>query len=194
MTDLNKCRVSPAGNIITARCKISFPNLFTARKFDETDEKAKYSASFLIPPAADISLLIEGVKKAAADKWGTALPPKLKSPFLKAGEYESTGDFEGWTLLRTSAITKPGIVDASGKNIGDESEIYPGRWCLASLRPYAYEHKKGGKGVSFGLQNVQMLEHDEPIGGRARAESEFEQVDTVESSSGSKQSADSVFG
>ncbi len=48
--------------------------------------------------------------------------------------------------------------------------------------------------MSFGLQNVQMLEHDEPIGGRARAESEFEQVDTVESSSGSKQSADSVFG
>ena len=48
----------------------------------------------------------------------------------------------------------------------------------------------GNKGVSFGLQNVQILDNDEAWGGtRARAEDEFE---PVESAAGATK-GDSIF-
>jgi hypothetical protein len=192
MIDFNKCRVSPAGNIITPKARLSFPVLFTAKKFNEAEEKAKFGASFLIPPGADLTLLKQAAEKAAKEKWGDTPPKGLKNPFLKAGDFESSSDFEGWTLIRATAITKPGLVDARGENVSEESETYPGRWCVASLRAFTWE-RKTGKGVSFGLQNIQLLDHDEPLGGRARAESEFEPVDVPAAADGKKESADSVF-
>jgi Protein of unknown function (DUF2815) len=47
---------------------------------------------------------------------------------------------------------------------GDASEVYGGRWCVATLRPYAYNAKQN-KGVALGLQRVQLLQHDDRIGG-----------------------------
>ncbi len=180
MTDFTKCRVSAAGNIITPKARMSFPNVFVAKAFEE-GQKAKFGLSILIPPNADISLLKEAAAKVAKEKWGGKLPDKMKNPFLKAGEYDTTRDFEGWTLIRTTAVSKPGIVNAAGQNVTEESEVYPGRWCSASVRAFAWEMKTG-KGVSFGLQNIQLLDHDEPLGGHARAETEFAPVDGAASS------------
>jgi len=195
MIDFNKCRVAASGNIISPKCRLSFPKLFVAEEFEPGDGKKFFSASLLIPPSADLDLLLKATKQTAIEKFGEKLPPKLKSPFLKAEEVPSSADFEGWTLMRVKSKAKPGIVDASGKNIEDESDVYAGRWACVSLRPYAYDHPKGGKGVSFDLQNVQLLDHDEVLGrGHARAENEFEPVDMPASGDGSKKSADSVFG
>lgn len=192
-TDFTKARLSKSGNLITPKARMSFPTLFTAKAAKGSD-KEKYSLSLLIPPTADISLLIEAVKKVATEKWGEKLPAKLKSPFLKAEDYEYEGYEAGWVLVRCTSLQKPGLVDATGGNVDEEREAYPGRWCVASLRPFAYDNS-GNRGVSFGLQNVQLLDHDEPIGGRARAEDEFEPVDVpVDAATGNKQSADSVFG
>jgi hypothetical protein len=191
--DLTKCRVSKSGNIITPKARLSFPQMFTAKTPPGSD-KAKFGCTLLIPPTADISLLIEAAKKCATEKWGAELPKKLKSPFLKAEDYEYEGYEQGWVVLRPTSLQKPGLVDASGNNVDEESQVYPGRWCVASLRPFAYD-TNGNRGVSFGLQNVQLLDHDEPIGGRARAEDEFEPVATAEAgAAGGKASADSVFG
>lgn len=195
MVDLNKCRVSPAGNIITPKARLSFPNLFTAKPFEDGDDKKFFSTSILIPPGADITLLRQAAEKAAKEKFGENPKGKLKSPFLNAGDIASSSDFEGWTLIRTKSLSKPGVVAATGQNVVDESDVYAGRWAAISLRPYAYDHPKGGKGVSFDLQNVQLLDHDDPIGNsKPRAENEFEPVDMPENADGSKKSADSVFG
>lgn len=195
MTDLNKCRVAASGNIITAKCRMSFPNLFTAKPFEDGDDKKFFSLSLLIPGTADISLLKQAAEKCAKEKFGDKMPPKLKNPFLKAGDIASSAEFEGWTLIRTKTLAKPGVVDAAGKNVIDEADAYAGRWAVVSLRPYAYDHPKGGKGVSFDLQNVQLLDHDDPLGNsKPRAESEFEPVDVAENADGSKKPADSVFG
>lgn len=191
MTDFTKCRVSQAGNIITPKARLSFPQVFTAKAAPGSD-KLKFSVSLLIPPTSDIGLLIDAVKKTAAEKWGDKLPAKLKSPFLKAEDFEYDGYEEGWVLLRATSLQKPGIVDATGQNCDEESQVYPGRWCVASLRPFAYD-TNGNRGVSFGLQNIQLLDHDDPIGGRARAENEFEPVEVATGTDGKKKSADSVF-
>lgn len=192
VTDHNACQLTKAGNIITPKARMSFPNLFVAKAF-EAGDKPKYNLSLLIPPGSDLSLLEKAAADAAGEEWGSTIPKGLKSPFLDAGSKESTAQFEGWTLIRVSAISKPGIVGPSAKNVTDESEVYAGRWCVASLRPFCYEFK-GSKGVSFGLQNVQLLDHDEPIGGRARAEDEFSPVPGAVAAVKGGASADAVFG
>lgn len=192
MTDLTKCRVSKSGNIITAKGRLSFCAQLTEAKADKKG-KLKFGTSFLLPPTADLSILRKAAEDCAKEKWGDKLPAKLKSPFLKAEEYEYEGYEEGWILIRPSSIQKPGIVDASGKNVDDDSDVYPGRWAALSLRPFTYD-VDGNRGVAFGLQNVQLLDHDTNIAGRTRAEDEFEAVDVPANADGSKKSADSVFG
>lgn len=186
------CRETKTGNIITPKCRLSFPNLFTARTPPGSD-KEKYSVSMLIPPDADVALLKKAAAACAREKWGDKLPAKMKTPFLDAGDYEYEGYVAGWLLVRASSIQKPGIVRADGSTVTDESEVYPGRWACVSLRPFVYD-TNGNRGVSFGLQNVQLLDHDEAIGGRAKAEDEFEPVEDAGADGGAVDSADDIFG
>lgn len=177
--DFKACRTSKAGNIITPKCRMSFPVLFDPKAPPNSGDNAKkrFSIALLIPPGCDLTLLKENAKQAAIENWGeNKIPGNLKSPFLDAGKYEYNGYEDGWVLLRPTTLNKPGLVNAKGENVTDESEVYPGRWCVASLRAYAYD-VSGNRGISFGLQNIQLLDHDEPLGGRARAEDEFAPVE-----------------
>lgn len=187
MVDYNTCRETKTGNILTPKARMSYPNLLEARAMEGAEPK--YSVSLLVPPSADLTLLKQAALKCAKEKWGENMPKSLKSPFLDAEEKgEGKEGYEaGWALLRPSTKQKPGVVDARGANITDEGDIYPGRWCVASLRPFAYD-VNGNKGVSFGLQNVQVLDHDDPIGGRSRPDDDFEYEEGVDGT------ADDVFG
>lgn len=189
--DFKTCRESKAGNIITPKCRMSFPVLLEPQyPPNMTTGKKRYSIALLIPEGCDLTLLKNEATKAAKEKWGDKIPANMKTPFLDAGKYEYNGYTAGATLLRPTTLNKPGLVNAKGENVTDEQEIYPGRWCVASLRAYAYD-VSGNRGVSFGLQNIQLLDHDEPLGGRARAEDEFA---PVEGTDGAKPaSADGLF-
>lgn len=213
MVDFNKARESVGGNVITPKAKISYPYLLEPNPRAKThDGKSKYTTSILIPPGADITLLKQAAEKAAREEFGERLEGlissgKFKSPFLDAYAKSKTeknpgGDewAKGWVLIRSSSIQKPGVVDHMNNNVDDASQIYPGRWACISLRPFTYS-TDGNIGVSFGLQNVQLLDHDDPIAGTAvRAENEFEQVDLGGGAEGGEdkpaegRSADSVFG
>lgn len=186
--DFKKCRETKSGNVVTPKARMSFPSLFTPRTPPGSD-KAKYQLSLLIPADCDISLLKQAAQKAAKEKWGDKMPKQLKSPFLDAGDHEYEGYVAGMVLIRANSLQKPGVINAAGEHVTDESEVYPGRWCCASLRAFAYD-TSGNRGVAFGLQNVQLLDHDEPIGGRSRAEDDFEPV-PVEG--GTKEDAGSLF-
>lgn len=209
--DFKKCRETKGGNIITPKARLSYPNLFTPNARAKTqDGKLKYTLSVLIPPDADIGPLKAAAEKAAIDEFGAE---KMKSlvemkrfniPWLDAFEKSRTeknpaGDeqFKGWTLLRVTSLQKPQIVNAKLENVDDESEVYPGRWACVSLRPFAYPARTGGNaGVSFGLRNVQLLDHDTPLAGsNVQAQDEFEPVDTDggEDAPSEGATADSVF-
>ncbi len=63
---------------------------------------------------------------------------------------------------------------ANGERCSTPQEIYAGRWAVITVRPFTWSHPTGGNGVSFGLSNVLLLDHDDPIGSvRANAEAEF---------------------
>ena len=60
----------------------------------------------------------------------------------------------------------------------DPSKVFGGCWARAQVHAYAYD-KKGNQGVSFGLNNLQLVpagdRPDEPFGGN-RAEDAFDAV------------------
>ncbi len=213
MVDFNACRMTSAGNIVTPKARLSYPYLLEPSPTSKTkDGKNKYTLAILIPPSADISMLKKAAGEAAIEEFGAEKVKTLmglgqfNTPFLDAfaksrTEKNPAGDeqFRDWVLIRATSVQKPGIVDASANNIDDASQVYPGRWACVSLRPFTYQARAGGHaGVSFGLQNVQLLDHDTPLAGSAvRAEDEFSPVETGDpvSDGGSEgASADSVFG
>lgn len=210
MVDFNTCVETKSGNIRTPKCRLSYvyfesPNPKAKVTSGTHAGKLKYTVSLLIPKAADIGMLKRAAEAAAIEEFGAekfkALVEagKFNTPFLDAFKASKTeknpgGDerLQDFILLRTDSLTRPGILEANGQPIGDDySGVYAGRWAFATLNPSAYPSIDGGKpGVKFYLGNIQLLDHDERLGGgRPNAEDEFEPVNVAAGAS-----TDSVFG
>lgn len=189
-------------NILSPIARLSFPVLFSPKaaggKNAKPDADKKFSLSLLIPPECDIDMLKKAAGDAAMAEWGSkAKDMKIKSPFLKAEDYKYEGYIAGWRLIRASSKTKPKVVEARNGVIEpvteDDAEIvYPGRWCTVSLNPFTYDNT-GNKGVTFGLNNVMLLHHDDSLGGRMSAEDEFEAPGGDFGVTGGNVSVDSLF-
>lgn len=155
-------------NLLTPPFRGGFVALFKPSKPKDTQQDPKYSIRACFPPDTDLSALKEAAKQAAIEKWGDKIPKALRSPFRLNEELETpvVGIGDDWIIMTfsSSADRKPGLVDQKLEEIIDESQVYSGAWFRAQVRPFAYE-QAGNKGVSFGLQNVQKLKDDEPIGG-----------------------------
>jgi hypothetical protein len=54
----------------------------------------------------------------------------------------------------------------------DTSEIYSGVYARVSLSFYAF-NSNGNKGIACGLQNIQKVRDGESLGGRTKAEDDF---------------------
>lgn len=189
MTDLMKCRETESGNIHTPKGRMVFPALFKPQlPKGETDEsKAKYQITLLFPEDADLTLLEEAIDEKMADEFKAAdiKRGKIKTPFLDTADQERYAEYadDYPVMIRLNANFKPDVVTPNGKGTVDEDdeadEVYGGRWARVSVRPFAWSHPTGGKGVSLGLQNVQLLDHDEPIaGGRVKGVNEFAPVES----------------
>lgn len=169
-----------SGNIRTPRGRILYPALFKPRnQKGETDkEKAKYQCGLLIPKGSDIKAMEKAVAEA---REGLPKMAKIKLPFLKTEDQPTLAEYadDYPILIRCNSTYKPEVVGPTGKAIAEEDEadeVYMGRWGRLSVRAFTY-NRPDSKGVSFGLQNAQMLDHADPIaGGRARAEAEFDAV------------------
>lgn len=70
-----------------------------------------------------------------------------------------------------SSKQRPGLVDRNKQPILTEEEFYPGCWARATVTAYSYDNV--GKGVAFGLHNIQKLGDDENFTGRVAAEEDF---------------------
>jgi len=171
------CSETKAGTLLLPAGRLSYPNLLVARAMEgEPADKAKFSTSLMLPPDADLTLALAWVEKIAKEKWGANIG-KVRRPFLKHAEKTEDAELAAAfpVLIRMSSANKPNVVFGNGEPCTIADEIYPGRWARVSVRAYAWEHKANGRGVSFGLSNVQLLDHDDRIGGgRAKVEDEFE--------------------
>lgn len=184
-SDRTSCKLLSSGNIRLPRARLYYPWFFKPqlRKGETDQSKAKYQTTVLLPKGVEMAILLKAVDDCATDKWGADYAKKLKvkKPFLKTEDQPKMAELvEDYPVfLRLNSKDRPGIVFANGATC-DESkshEVYGGRWAFVSVRPFAYD-TDGNKGISLGLQNVQLLEDDDRLGGgRVSAESEFESAD-----------------
>jgi len=187
-------------NIITPDFRAAFISVFKAtsmKNADGTINKPKYSIRAAFPPTANLAPLKKEATMVANEKWGeNKIPKTLRSPFRLNSELENpvAGIGDDWVIMSFSANEdrRPGIVDAKLQDIIDDSDVYSGAWYRAQVRAFAYD-QAGNKGVSFGLQNVQKLRDDDPLGnGRIPASKAFEPVEGA--MTGGAKTATSIFG
>lgn len=171
--------------VITGKVRFSYVHVFEPHAM-EVGQEAKYSLCILIPKSdkatlGSIKTAIEAAKAAGTAKWGGKLPANLKLP-LRDGD-EERADFEGFPghyFLNASSKTKPGVVDAKLNPIIDSTELYSGCYGRASINFYAF-NTAGNRGIACGLNNVQKLADGDYLGGRSRAEDDFDAIDDADS-------------
>lgn len=179
-------RLLESGNLLTPKGRILYPSLYkpTLPKGEKDENKARFQISLLIPKGADISALENAINEAINDNVSEKVrkTTKVKKPILKTEDQPRFAEFaEDYPhMIRCAAKFKPDVVGPTLKPVAEDDEadeVYSGRYARLSVRPFFYDHPTGGKGVSLGLQNVQLLDHADPIaGGRVRADAEFESV------------------
>jgi Enterobacter phage Enc34, ssDNA-binding protein len=172
------------GEFLTPRCRMVYPALLKPRiPMNATVGTPKYSVTFLVPAMANLDVLKEAVDELRIRKLGKTA--KLAHEvFIPTSKFDKLREFADQypTLIRLSAteefppfLFKPNTQPLDRATCG-EDEIYGGRWAVAAIKPYVYTKPSGG--IAFGLQRLQLLDHDEPIaGGRVTSSEGFDTFD-----------------
>ena len=144
----------------------------------------KYSVSLIIPKsdtktvekiqAAIQAAYEEGQSKLKGNGKSVPALSVLKTP-LRDGDMERPDDpaYADSYFINANSATAPGIVDADRNPIMERSEVYSGVYGRASINLYAF-NSNGNKGIACGLNNLQKIRDGEPLGGKSRAEGDFE--------------------
>lgn len=177
--------------VVTGKVRLSYCNLFQPRAVEEGQE-AKYSCTILVPKSdkatiQKIKAAIEAAKLAGADTLkdkNGKVPASVKTPVHDGdGEKPNGGEYgeecHGHYVINASSKQKPGIVDIKLNEILDSTEVYSGCYGKVSINFYAFS-KSGNKGIACGLNNVQKIADGDYLGGRSRAEDDFEAMDDEE--------------
>ena len=143
----------------------------------------KFSVSLIIPKSdtatiAKVKAAIQAAYEEGASKLkgnGKSVPQlsALKTP-LRDGDLERPDDeaYANAYFINANSATAPGIVDADRQPIIDHSEVYSGVYGRASINFYAF-NSNGNRGIACGLNNLQKIRDGEPLGGKSRAEDDF---------------------
>ena len=176
----HKNAVNPA-KVITGVCRLSYANIWQAKSIN--GGAPKYSASVLIPKSdtktvAKVKAAIQAAYEEGEGKLkgnGKTAPSlaSLKTPF-RDGDTERPDDeaYAGHWFINANSNTAPGVVDANREPIYDTSEIYSGVYARVSLSFYAF-NSNGNRGIACALQNIQKVRDGEALGGKSKAEDDF---------------------
>lgn len=176
--------------VVTGKVRLSYAHLFEPYAANE-DQDPKYSTVILIPKSDTKTLkALEQAQRAALEngknsKFGGKIPAKWTNTLRDGDEeadLERNPEYEGMMFMSVTAKTQPGIVDRQVQPILDSTEVYSGCYARVSINAFPFS-VQGNKGVSFGLNHVQKLEDGEPLGGRSRADDDFDALDDEDDNS-----------
>lgn len=176
---------NPTKVITGINTRWSYANVWDPKAID--GGKPKYSVSLIIPK--DDTATIDKIKAAIQAAYeegqsklkgnGKSVPPlaAIKNP-LRDGDIEKPDDetYANSYFINANSGTAPGIVDADRNPILDRSEMYSGVKGRASINLYAY-NVNGNRGIACGLNNLQKISDGTPLGGKSRAEDDFDTED-----------------
>lgn len=129
----------------------------------------------LLIPKEDTDTLakLKAAAKAAIEvKFGSNPPKGLKNP-IKDGDTATKADgsplgpeFKGHMFVNCKCDAdkhKPSVIDMNGNELIDPDAVVSGDYIRVSLNAFGYDAKTN-KGVSFGLNNVQLVKKGVPLG------------------------------
>jgi hypothetical protein len=164
----------------TPLARLSFPNLLKPQVStnDAGQKVEKYNCVLLFPKTTDIGALKQAAAKAIEEAWGDKGLQMLKSGLIKSpfldgdgpqGLSKKSGErhagYEGTTFIRCATTLKPKVVDKKVQPVISEDEVYAGCYVYAVINAYTWDNPKNGKGVSFGVNMVQVAKDGERLGG-----------------------------
>ncbi len=178
--------------LTTPEARLSWPHLFTPRKDDRG--KDKWDCVLVLPKPFDKAPFNAIVKAACIAAYGADFAAlvkagKLSLPKIKDGDLTKPDDptFANAVYFEAHSARRPGIVDQTVQAIPDTEahRLYAGCYVRAAIRAYAYDYKNAEgktvkKGISFGLQNVQLLRDGDPLGSGMDAGNDFSAVAPVQ--------------
>ena len=177
--------INPIKVITGPNTRFSYANVWEARSIN--GGAPKFSVSLIIPKSdtktvEKIKAAIEAAYKEGESKLkgnGRSVPAlsAIKNP-LRDGDTERPDDeaYANSYFVNANSSVAPGIVDADRNPILDRSEVYSCVYGRASISFYAF-NSNGNKGIACGLNNLQKVHDGEPLGGRTRAEDDFDTDD-----------------
>lgn len=177
--------VNPTKVITGPQTRWSYANVWDAKSIN--GGAPKYSVSLIIPKSD--TKTVEKIKSAIQAAYeegqsklkgnGKSVPALsvIKTP-LRDGDTERPDDeaYKNCYFINANSATAPGIVDADRNPIMERSEVYSGVYGRASISLYAF-NSNGNRGIACGLNNLQKISDGEPLGGKARAEDDFDTED-----------------
>ncbi len=173
---------NPTKVITGVNTRWSYVNAWEAKSIN--GGAPKYSVSLIIPKSDTKTIeKIQAAIQAAYEEGqgklkgnGKSVPALsvLKTP-LRDGDAERPDDeaYADAYFINANSATAPGIVDAERQPVIDRSEVYSGVYGRASINFYAF-NSNGNKGIACGLNNLQKIRDGEPLGGKSRAEDDFD--------------------
>ncbi|MBE5874501.1 MAG: DUF2815 family protein [Lachnospiraceae bacterium] len=177
--------VNPTKVITSPQTRWSYANVWDAKSIN--GGAPKYSVSLIIPKsdtktvekikAAIQAAYEEGQSKLKGNGKSVPALSVIKTP-LRDGDTERPDDeaYKNCYFINANSATAPGIVDADRNPIMERSEVYSGVYGRASISLYAF-NSNGNRGIACGLNNLQKISDGEPLGGKARAEDDFDTED-----------------
>lgn len=177
--------VNPTKVITGPKTRWSYANVWDAKSIN--GGAPKYSVSLIIPKsdtktvkkiqAAIQAAYEEGQSKLKGNGKSVPALSVIKTP-LRDGDAERPDDeaYKNSYFINANSATAPGIVDADRNPILERSEVYSGVYGRASISLYAF-NSNGNRGIACGLDNLQKISDGEPLGGKSRAEDDFDTDD-----------------
>ena len=177
--------INPTKVITGVKTRWSYANVWQAKSIN--GGTPKFSVSLIIPKSDTKTVTaVKNAIQAAYDEGQSKLKGNsksvpaltvIKNP-LRDGDLERPDDetYKDSYFINANSATAPGIVDAARQPILEHSEVYSGVYGRASINFYAF-NSNGNRGIACGLNNLQKISDGEPLGGKTRAEDDFDDED-----------------
>jgi hypothetical protein len=173
-----------ATKVVTGKVRLSYCHVFEAYANQEGQDP-KFSTVILIPKTdkATIAKLkaaqLAALEQGKDSKFGGKIPANWGNT-LHDGDEEADLDrnpeYAGHLYMTVSSKTRPGIVDQDVNPIIESDQVYSGCYARVSINAFPYS-ASGNKGVSFGLNHIQKIADGDFLGGRSKAEDDFDAVE-----------------
>lgn len=165
--------------------RLSYCNLFQPKApMNNPSAEPKYSCTILIPKTnteainAVQNAINAAIESGVQGKWSGVRPPQPAIPLHDGdGVRPSDGmpfgeECQGMLVMTASSRNAPFVVDRQVQPIIDPTQVYSGMWANVSVNLFPY-FSAGKKGIGCGLNGVQKIRDDQPLGNRVTAQEAF---------------------